>query len=248
LPDETCDAQGQCQQPLENFSFFVTSLATLQELSGSEDGFGGNLTFGETGPGAGLRGADKICETIAEMSMPGSAVKQWRAFLSVTDDGNGNQVDAIDRIGQGPWYDRMGRLLAPALSDLLHTRPENGDPLIADDLPNEWGIPNHQPDPTQPEVDNHHMLTGSGTNGRLYGWNATCGDWTIDEFTSAYGRPRCGMSWPRGMGPQGAHWISAFSAPGCGPGVDTGGTPDPGDYSVGAGGGYGGFYCFALEP
>ena len=41
----------------ERFSFFVTSLKAMQELSGNEDGFGGDLRFGETGPGAGLRGA-----------------------------------------------------------------------------------------------------------------------------------------------------------------------------------------------
>jgi len=34
--------------------------------------------------------------------MPGSGVKGWRAFLSTTTE------DAIDRIGEGPWYDRVG--------------------------------------------------------------------------------------------------------------------------------------------
>ena len=83
------------------FSFFLTSLAALQELSKSNNGFGGDFRFGETGPGAGLRGADKICATIAEKSMPGSSVKGWRAFLSVTDDGTGKPVNAIDRVGPG---------------------------------------------------------------------------------------------------------------------------------------------------
>jgi hypothetical protein len=32
--------------PQEKFSFFVTSLAALQQLSGSQDGFGGDLRFG----------------------------------------------------------------------------------------------------------------------------------------------------------------------------------------------------------
>ena len=99
------------------FSFFVTSLAALRDLSGSQNGFGGDLRYGETGAGAGLRGADKICAAIAERSMPGSSVKQWRAFLSATDDGSGNQVNAIDRIGEGPWYDRLGRMLAPDIRD-----------------------------------------------------------------------------------------------------------------------------------
>ena len=92
---------GSDPEPLPHFSFFVTSLKAVQDLSGSEDGFGGDLRFGETGPGAGLRGADKICATIAERSMPGSSAKQWRAFLSVTADENGQPLNAIDRIGEG---------------------------------------------------------------------------------------------------------------------------------------------------
>jgi hypothetical protein len=45
-------------------------------------------------------------------------------------------------------------------------------------------------------------------------------------------------------------WIQTHTAAGCAPGVkltQTGG-PDTGDVSVGAGGGYGGIYCFALTP
>ncbi len=42
---------------LEEFSFFLTSLQSMQALSGSQLGFGGDLRFGEAGPGAGLRGA-----------------------------------------------------------------------------------------------------------------------------------------------------------------------------------------------
>jgi hypothetical protein len=36
----------------------------MQALSGNEAGFGVDLRYGETGPGAGLRGADKICTEI----------------------------------------------------------------------------------------------------------------------------------------------------------------------------------------
>jgi hypothetical protein len=246
---------GDTTVPTAKFSFFVTSLAALQDLSNSQNGFGGDLRFGETGQGAGLRGADKICATIAERSMPGASAKQWRAFLSVTADASGKQVNAIDRIGNGPWYDRLGRLLAPTRADLLNNRPQNGDSLIQNDLPNEDGVPNHRPDPSLPEADNHHMLTGSSTGGTLYSSSATCKDWTTADGSYANGRPRCGMSWPRNMGgwpgPGGdSNWISAISASGCAPGVDIGsfGPAPPGSNSVGAGGGYGGFYCFALVP
>ena len=51
-----------------HFSFFVTSVGAMKRLSGNALGFGGDLRYGETGDGAGLRGADKICATIAETS------------------------------------------------------------------------------------------------------------------------------------------------------------------------------------
>ncbi|HMA91851.1 MAG TPA: hypothetical protein VKP30_04150, partial [Polyangiaceae bacterium] len=86
----------------EKFSFFVTSYKAIAELAGTEDGFGGDLRYGETGDGSGLRGADKICTEIAERSMAKNG-KTWRAFLSTS------VVDAIDRVGEGPWYDRRGR-------------------------------------------------------------------------------------------------------------------------------------------
>lgn len=238
--------------PLEKFSFFVTSLKALQELSGSPEGFGGDLRYGETGPGAGLRGADKLCATIAERSMPGASQKPWRAFLSATAGEDGQPVDARDRIGEGPWYDRLGRLLAENKTNLLNQRPLGGDTAIVNDFPNEDGVPNHQPDPSQPQVDNHDMLTGTNAQGTLSSATATCRDWTSATGNLASeGRPRIGHAWPRLGGPGGAaNWMTSHEAGGCAPGInlmDTGG-PAPGDVSVGAGGGYGGFYCFSLVP
>lgn len=247
---------------LEHFSFFVTSLQALRDLSGSQDGFGGDLRFGETGPGAGLRGADKLCATIAERSMPGAGQKPWRAFLSATADENGRQVNAIDRIGTGPWYDRLGRLLAASRADLIHDRPVGADPEIINDFPNEDGVPNHQPDLTQGQVDNHDTLTGSNAQGQLYSATGTCLDWTANAGNRALeGKPRVGHSWPRfgpgggggGGGPGGmnpANWMSSLDESGCAPGVNLieTGPPMQNSTTVGSGGGYGGFYCFSLTP
>lgn len=305
---------------LDKFSFFVASQAAMVKLSGHKYGFGGDLRFGETGPGAGLRGADKICQTIAETSMPGSSVKQWRAFLSVKADENGKQVDAIDRIGEGPWYDRVGRVVALKKADLVTTwhRIPTADPAIADDLPNEWGIPNHQPDPNLPPVENHHTLTGTSRFGKLYPdlgiynpavqaeciktkkdspetyvallvkegfdedyakkemvetnefcawwartWHAynlgeksdyrssTCNDWTTSDGDPANGLPRIGMSWPRAEDAKQrfiGHWINVGRSPGCGRGGQAFDVNwDAGHASVGARGGYGGIYCFAVQ-
>ncbi len=239
---------------LPHFSFFVTSLRALQDLSGNPMGFGGDLRFGETGgvgSGAGLRGADKICTTIAERSMPGAGAKQWRAFLSATGDGNGNVVHAVDRIGTGPWYDRNGRLLAPDLASLMNIRPVGGDPAIKNDFPNEDGVPNHDPDLTG-EVDNHDMLTGSDLQGHLESPDVTCLDWTANAGNEAVeGEPRVGHSWPRDSSPIPFNsWTSSLIESGCAPGVSLieMGPPDPNSNTVGSGGGYGGFFCFALIP
>jgi hypothetical protein len=236
-------AAGGAAGPLEHFSFFVTSLEGMQRLSKSADGFGGDLRYGQAD---GLAGADKICSDLAEHSMPGASAKGWRAFLSVASGSDGNPVNAIDRVGQGPWYDRQGRIVAMNKAGLANARPQGADAAILNDLPNEYGIPNHRPDPAQPAVDNHHVLTGSDTAGKLFQnkVDGTCLNWTSTASTA--GKPQVGVSWIAGNR---MHWISQFSEGGCGAkvGIVEMGGPT-GDPYVGSGGGYGGIYCFALMP
>lgn len=219
------------------FSFFVTSLAAMRELSKSENGFGGDLRFGEP---TGLAGADKICTTIAEKSMAGAGQKQWRAFLSTST------VHAADRIGMGPWYDRLGRLIAMTKADLLQTRPRGADVTIINDLPNESGVPNHTDGAPGCSgnscPDNHDTLTGSDTMGMRDSGGALCADWTS---TTAAGRPRVGHSWPANSG---QHWIQAHVAGGCGAGVNLVQGGGMAGATVGAMGGYGGIYCLASTP
>lgn len=235
---------------LPRFSFFVTSIGAMRRLSKSQDGFGGDLRYGET---TGLAGADKICREIAETAMPGAGAKTWRAFLSTV----AGPVHAIDRIGEGPWYDRMGRVVAMTKAAITNARPMGADPAIINDLPNENGIPNHtdgMPGCTGNACpDNHDILTGTGPMGRLYSMQMsnTCNDWTSAEAVNPGGRgrgPWCGHSWPRTG--SGVNWMSALAEGGCGPGVNLReqGGPLPGVYNVGTGGGYGGIYCFALTP
>jgi len=89
--------------------------------------------------------------------------------------------------------------------------------------------------------------------------DVTCNDWTS---TTANSSPRAGFSWPQaGYNPEGGggggfgmgmgHWISGFCLAGCEAGIDLDeGTLAglPGVKTIGSGGGYGGFYCFALNP
>jgi hypothetical protein len=221
------------------FSFFVTSQAALQRLSNNEKGFGGDLKFGKAD---GLSGADEICRQLADTSMPGNG-KTWRAFLSATKGPDGKAVNAIDRVGEGPWYDRRGRIVAMSKAGLLQTRPEEADPAIKDDLPNEDGVPNHNPGTGI--IDNHNVLTGSTEMGTLdsKGLTATCQDWT--SSVASGGRPRCGVTWPRSSI---VHWISVLNESGCAPGATPPGAESGPQGTVGGLGGYGGFYCFALSP
>jgi hypothetical protein len=168
--------------PIAKFSFFVTSVGALQKLSNSDMGFGGDLRFGKT---TGLEGADEICRHLAEIALPGSGAKGWRAFLSTASGGpNAGPVHAKDRIGEGPWYDRLERLVAANKSDLLQVRPRGADPVIQNDLPNENGVPNHSdgmPGCTGNTCpDNHQVLTGTNEMGMLKTTDpgSTCSDWT----------------------------------------------------------------------
>jgi hypothetical protein len=119
------------------------------------------------------------------------------------------------------------------------------------------------------------MLTGTNTEGTLYCPDSpatcTCSDWTNAQPN---GKPRVGHSWPRrggggsggggsgggfggfgggfGGGGMGSinNWMSSLDEGGCAPGVSLieMGPPQASNPTVGSGGGYGGFYCFALAP
>jgi hypothetical protein len=240
-------AEGGGGGDLAKFSFFVTSVRAMKRLSNNPMGFGGDLRYGEQ---TGLAGADKICTEIAESVMPGAGAKGWHAFLSAVKAGpNGTAVHAIDRVGEGPWYDKMGRIVAMTKADLLSPRPKGADPAIINDLPNEDGIPNHtdgMPGCSGNACpDNHDTLTGTGTNGMLYRMDmaSTCNDWTSSAMS---GRPWCGHSWPRNG--SGVNWMSSLSEGGCAPGINLKEQGGPNAPTVGDGGGYGGIYCFAMKP
>jgi len=221
------------------FSFFVTSLEAMRRLSGSQDGFGGN--FG------GMEGADTICQTIAEGV--GAGHKTWKAFLSATEGPGGGPVHAIERIGEGPWYDANERLVSENIQGLLQERPA-GDPQTINDLPDENGVP------ISALGDAHDIVTASNRQGRLFSPNpeSTCNDWTSDSGNVGNDLVMCGHSFPRmsrrpGGRNSGQQWLSDHNLRGCAPGVElrqTGG--GQGENFIGASGGYGGLYCFALTP
>ncbi len=90
----------------QEMSFFVTSTSRAS----------GNFS--------GLSGADEWCQSLVALAPVSSDVKQltWRAYLSTTqlEDGSCStgappaeqQIAARDRIGDGPWYNFDGELIA----------------------------------------------------------------------------------------------------------------------------------------
>ena len=231
--------------------------ALAQAFNGSTNGWGGDLRYGT---GDGLTGADKICTAIAEASAPGNN-KTWKAFLSTT------AVNAIDRVGNGPWYDRLNRIIANNKTELIATRPGGiTNSTIKDNLPNEDGTPHHNEETNSQgqQADNHDILTGSDSDGKLCNssacWNsgamgggsitnANCSDWTLGTSKSGFA-PRVGHTWPTGAGTS-DDWISRLNEDGCAPGynlIQNSGGTGTGTGTVGGGGGYGAIYCLATSP
>jgi hypothetical protein len=246
------DVTTNCTAPA-TFSFFVMSLEAIKELSGSEEGFGGAL--------GGLQGADDKCQVTAQKV---GSCKTWHAFLSATDDGSGQPVNAIDRIGQGPWHDVNGNLLANDIAGLLNTRPDGDTTIVWTSgygswpfnkcLTTELGNCNHS------YGDTHDTLTGSNRQGQLYSTDKkyTCNDWTSADVDVQL---PIGHSWPRqlnGTDDSECNWIQAHSnctsggpggtsggsCNGCGANININDTMEPG---VGGDGGYGAWYCFAID-
>jgi len=248
------------------FSFFVASRARMfklaQAFNGSTKGWGGDFRYGTAD---GLTGADKLCKQIAEESLPGNC-RTWRAFLTTS------KVNAIARVGSGPWYDRLNRTIAKNVTELADTRPAGITvSTILNNLPNEDGTPHHSEEAgctnANSCADNHDVLTGSDSDGKactattcagiggmgmgmgggtITDW--TCQDWTLGTATAGIA-PRCGHTWPTMTGGT-DDWISRLTETGCAPGfnlVQNGGPMANGNGSVGDGGGYGAIYCLALS-
>src|SRR6266436_5701389 len=87
------------QQGGEDMTFFVTST-----------GKGNGADLG------GLEGADAHCNALAKAA--GSKRTSWKAYLSTTLPGGDAGVNARDRIGEGPWRNAKGVVVAKNVVDL----------------------------------------------------------------------------------------------------------------------------------
>jgi hypothetical protein len=127
-----------------------------------------------TGNLGGLRGADNRCQTLA--SAVGLGAKTWRAYLSVERDAdNGNRpTNARDRIGEGPWTNVNGVVVANTVAE-LHNRVGEATVFVDERGQRINGQWTGSPSPVE-----HDILTGSNADGTLM-VGLTCGDWTSDS-------------------------------------------------------------------
>jgi hypothetical protein len=153
-------AQAQQVPQAPNMSFFVTSAPI---------GKGGDL--------GGLAGADAHCQQLATTA--GAGGKTWHAYLSSPELPTAKGINARDRIGNGPWQNAKGVVIAKDVND-LHA---NAQINKANGL-------NEKGEPTKVRgdaVNQHDMLTGSTLEGRAFppNLNLTCNNWTSGNFGSA---------------------------------------------------------------
>ena len=185
-------------------SFFVTS-----EGSGN----GGDL--------GGLAGADAHCQVLAEAVNAGN--QTWHAYLS-TERADGRGEHARLRIGDGPWHNADGVLIANDLHE-LHVSPNIGKATALTEEGNQvrgFGDQGNQ----------HDALTGSMVDGTAFfpdDADHTCNNWT----SSGEGSAQVGHTDRVGGG--NTFWNSAHGSRGC--------SQD----SLVSTGGAGLFYCFAID-
>src|SRR5438876_7831284 len=200
---------GGAQAPAQPMSFFITSV-----------GKGDGANYG------GLAGADAYCQTMAASAGRGGAT--WHAYLSTQGAG---AVNARDRIGNGPWYNATGGMVAMNVGQL------HGDTIDQARLGNALG---KQISLTEKKEkvngvgdmpNTHDILTGSQPDGRTYtdGMDHTCNNWT----SNAMGTAQLGHSDKQGGG--NGSWNSAHPSRGRS-------QPNPA-----ATGSAGRLYCFAVN-
>jgi hypothetical protein len=165
-------------------SFFITSV-----------GKGDGANYG------GLAGADAYCAQMAQAgSIPTPPGRTWRAYLSATAAAGQPAVNARDRIGAGPWYNKNGQLIANNVADLHGDVERDRNSINRNFALNEKGEPVNgvAPPGTPPGTappNQHDILTGSDSHGRA---RAGADDTTCNNYTSNASPP---PGTPRGQGP-----------------------------------------------
>ncbi len=203
---------------LKQFALTTTMvLATMSYIQAQDADMSFFITSVNPGNGAdlgGLAGADAHCGALAEAA--GVTGKSWRAYLS-TDAEN-----ARDRIGEGPWTNAKGVIVALNVDD-LHS---DDNKLSKENSLDETGaLVNGRGD----SPNRHDILTGSNADGTLVG--DACSFWT----SSGEGSAMVGHHDRQGGGAEPTSWNAAHGSRGCGL------------EALRGTGGDGLYYCFARE-
>jgi len=159
-------AQAGAQAPQQPMGFFITSVGS---------GDGANL--------GGLAGADQHCQRLAQAVSAGA--RTWRAYLSAAAAGAQPAVNARDRIGNGPWYNAKGVLIAANVADLHGDINRDRNSINKEFALNEKGLPVNGRGDTP---NQHDILTGSDSHCRVLigsAANTTCANWTSNAAGSA---------------------------------------------------------------
>jgi hypothetical protein len=181
--------RGGARGPAQPMSFFVTSVPI---------GKGGDL--------GGLAGADAHCQALATAA---GSTKTFHAYLSTQGPG---AVNARDRIGNGPWYNARGAVIANSVAQLHGDTAE--DARLWPNLNKSTAFTEksemHKGFGDTP--NEHDILTGTQPDGRAYTDAAdhTCSNWTSSAAT---GRAQLGH-FDRTGGPN-ASWNSVHQSQGC---------------------------------
>ncbi len=156
----------------------ATSLIPVQAQDTSMSFFITSVGSGKGGDLGGLEGADAHCATLAEAA--GVTGKTWRAYLSTQEEGK-RGVSARDRIGEGPWMNAKGELIAANL-DQLHVSPNIFKSTALDESGNLVNGRGDMP-------NRHDILTGSMSDGTAFfpreTEDRTCSNWTSSGEGSA---------------------------------------------------------------
>jgi hypothetical protein len=212
--------QAGAQQQTQPMGFFITSVGP---------GNGADL--------GGLAGADKHCQSLAQAA--GAGGRTWRAYLSTTASGGQQAVNARDRIGNGPWHNAKGAIIAQNVADLHGDVQRDRNSINKEFALNEKGQPvNGRGD----QPNQHDILTGSDSHGKALPGDAaktTCSNWTSSAAnTGAQGQPASASAMVGHhdrAGGGNSSWNSAHASRGCS------------QANLVATGGAGLFYCFATN-
>jgi hypothetical protein len=131
------------------------------------------ITSANPGKGAdlgGLAGADNYCQSLATTA--GAGDRTWRAYLSTQATAETPAVNARDRIGNGPWQNAKGVVIANNLEELHGSNNISKQTALTE----KGGIVSGRGD----KVNTHDILTGSAPDGRAIATSSdvTCGNWT----------------------------------------------------------------------